>query len=118
VSPLAILALLLALSCAGNAWQYHEHTVDSVKFGTTQQLADDTKAAAQACSDGVDKLQGQSAATRTAIIAAVQGEGARIKGLQHDALEAIKARPDDPKDLCGSIERYLKAQIAKERGVK
>ena len=85
---------------------------------TRQQLADDTKAAAQACSDGVDKLATQSSATRTAIIAAVQGEGARIKGLQHDALDAIKARPDNPADLCGSIERYLKAQIAKERGVK
>lgn len=118
MSPLAILGILLALSVAGNAWQYHEHTVDSVKFGTTKQLADDTKAAAQACSDGVDALQKQGAGTRTAIIAALQGESARIKGLQQDALTALAARPDNPADLCGSLDRYLKAQIAKERGGK
>lgn len=109
-----ILGILLALSAAGNAYQYREHTIDSVKFGTTKQLADDIGVAAKACSDGVADLADDQKKRFAGYQAQLTAETGRIKGLQHDAINAIAARPDNPADLCGSLERYLRARKAQE----
>lgn len=110
-----ILGILLALSVAGNAWQYHEHTADSIKFGTTKQLADDTKAAASACSAGVDRMEKAGTTRQRALDAALKGIQPALEKSQRDVMDALKARPDDPKDLCGSLGRYLNQQIQAEK---
>lgn len=115
MSPMVILGILLAISVAGNAWQYHEHTKDAVKFGATKQLADDTTAAAVACSTGVDNLAKAGRTRQTELMAALKGVAPQVAKLQADALEAGRAKPDDPKDLCGSLERYLKGRIKADR---
>lgn len=118
MSPTGILGILLLLSLAGNAWQYNKHTEDSVKFGTVKQLSDDIGASAKACSDGVENLDKDAKRRQTEILTALDSAKGRITGLQHDALDALKAKPADPADLCKSLETYWKAQIAKERAGK
>lgn len=118
MSPTMVLGILLGLSVAGNAWQYHQHTKDAVAFGTTKQLAEDTKAAAGACSTSVDNLAKAGRTRQDAILAALAGVAPKVAELQKEALVAAQAKPDDPKDLCGSLQRYLKAQVRAERGLK
>ena len=114
----AVLGILLALSAAGNAYQYHQAGKLQVRIGTTKQLADDTKAAATACSAGVDRLETASTARQTALEKALKGIAPKVAALNAEALVASRAKPDDPKDLCGSLERYLKGQVKAERGLK
>lgn len=111
----AILAVLLAVSAAGNAWQYHEHTKDAVKFGATDQLAKDTKTAAEACSKGVEDLEKAAKARQTDLVNALKGVAPKVASLQAEALEAARAKPDDPKDLCGSLQRYLRDRIRAQK---
>ena len=112
----AVLGVLLAVSSTLNAWQYKEREKTLTVAATASQLAEDTKATAQACSDGVDRLARAGDANRRAIITAVDATKGQIAGLQQQALAASRAKPDNPQDLCGSLERYLKAQIKAEKG--
>lgn len=115
MSPMVILGILLAISVAGNVWQYHEHTVDSIRLGTTKQLADDTKAAAQACTQGVLDLDKAGKARQRRLEDALAAVAPKVAQEQQAAIAALQARPDDPKDLCGSLERWWKARIAEEK---
>lgn len=114
----AILAILLALSAAGNAYQYNEHTKDAVKFGTTSQLAADTKAAAGACTNSVRDLAKAGQTRQGELLKALAGVAPKVTALEAAATVAARVKPDDPKDLCASLERYLKGEIKKERAAK
>ena len=118
MSPAAILGVLLAASVALNGWQYRQALGNAVKYGTTQQLAEDTKAAAGACSASVEDLAKAGEKRHLQMIAALKGVAPEVERLQRDALRAAGAKPDNPQDLCGSLERYLRAQIKAERGTK
>jgi len=113
VSLPAILTLLLALSVAGNAWQYHEHDKAVAAVATAEQLGVDTKAAAQACGASVDALAADSKARSARIEQQLAGWSGRILELPGASLEALSARPANPADLCGSVTQYLQAQIRK-----
>ena len=113
-----ILGVLLALSSAGNAWQYRQAGELQGKIGATEQLATDTKAAAQACSTGVDNLQKAAGTRQRDLLAALKGVQPQVAALEAAATVAARQKPDNPADLCGSLERYLKAQIKAERGMK
>lgn len=110
-----ILGVLLALSSAGNVYQYHQHTTDSVKFGTTSQLAADTKAAAGACSKSVDDLAKAGKTRQAELLKALAGVAPKVSALEAAATVAARVKPDDINDLCGSLGRYWKREIAKER---
>lgn len=110
-----VLGILLACSVALNAWQENRHTEASVRFGTTSQLAADAKAAAGTCSASVDKLAQAGRAREKRLIGALERIAPEVKADQLAALQALKDRPDNPQDLCGSLERYLRGKIKAEK---
>jgi len=112
---IGVLALLLALSTAGNAWLFHSRDKALAAEATAQQLNADTAVAAKTCSDSVDALAKDGKARSARLGKLLGAESARIVSLQHQALDAQRAKPDNPQDLCGSLERYLRAQIKAER---
>ena len=112
---IVVLATVLAISVAGNAWLFHDRTQLLVRDGAVTQLAKDTKGAADACSAGVDGLAKDSKARGARIEKTLQGETGRILELQHESLDAQRARPANPADLCGSLDVYLTEQIRKKR---
>jgi len=113
-----ILGLLLALSVAGNGWQYHEHGKDLIKIGTAEQFAADTMAAAKTCSDSVDNLAAKAATQHASVLASLRAQASQVAALKGATIAALNAQPADPADLCQSLEIYLSAQIKAERGVK
>ncbi len=118
MSPMMILGILLAVSVALNGWQYSNALSDATRYGTTKQLAEDTKAAAGACTQSVRDLDRAGKTRQSALILALNGIAPKVAELQAQSLEAGRAKPDDPKDLCGSLERYLRGQVKAERGLK
>ena len=111
----AILGILLAVSVAGNAWQFHHGEKLVAAKAATEQLATDTKAAAEACSASVDRLDKAGKARQGKLEAALKSVAPAIAKDQKAALDALKARPSDPANLCGSLEKYLRDQIKAER---
>lgn len=118
VTGYIILGILLALSAAGNAWQFHHGEVILEAKAATAQLATDTKAAAEACSTGVTDLQKAGAARQKELVTALKGAQPKVAALEAAATVAARAKPDNAQDLCGSLERYLKAQVKADRGGK
>lgn len=113
--PLIVLGVLLAASAAGNAWLFNSRDKALVAEATAQQLNADTAVAAKTCSDGVDNLATDSKARSIRLEKMLGAKAGSILTLQHQALAAQRARPDNPQDLCGSLERYLRSQIKAER---
>ena len=118
MSPTIILGILLAISVAGNAWQYHEHDKLVAKAASFEQANGTLAAGVTACSDSVDNLDKEQRRRFGAMMTELQDSLPRIKSLQHDALAALQARPADPKDLCGSLLQELRARIKQERAGK
>lgn len=112
----AILAILLALSSAGNAYQYHENGKLQGRVGASDQLAMDTKASADACTKGVDNLAKAGKTRQGELLAAMKEAQPKVAALEAAATVAARAKPDNPQDLCGSLHRYLRDQIKAERG--
>lgn len=115
---IVILGILLALSVAGNAWQFHHGEVILEAKAATAQLAKDTTAAAQACTQGVEDLAKAGRVRGKALLDALEKAKPQVASLEAAATVAARAKPDDAQDLCGSIERYLTAQIKAERAKK
>lgn len=113
-----ILGILLALSAAGNAWQFKHGEGLVAKGAAVEQLATDTKAAAQACTQGVEDLAKASRTRAQALAELMKQVAPKVAQMQEASLLALQQRPDNPQDLCGSLERYLRAQIKAERGAK
>jgi len=118
MNPMIIMGIVLAISLAGNAFLFHSRDAALEGKATAETALTGWKSSAETCSKSVDKLAGDGKKRHQEILDKLDSETGRIKGLQHDALNALAARPDDPKDLCGSIARYFKAEIQKERGAK
>ena len=112
---LAALGLALAASLAGNAWLFHERTGLIAAQAATEQLATDTRAAATACSAGVTDLERAARARQTALMGALANIAPTVAAYQGEAIASLNAKPDKPEDLCGSLERFLRAQIGRER---
>jgi len=118
VTGYLVLGILLAISVAGNAWQFHHGEKLVAKAAGTEQLANDTKAAAEACTKGVDDLARAGRIRGKALLDALEKAKPQVASLEAAAALAARAKPDDAQDLCGSLERYLKNQIKAERGGK
>lgn len=115
---IVILGILLALSVAGNAWQFHHGEKILEAKAATEQLAKDTTAAAQACTKGVEDLEKAGRVRGAALLAAMKAAQPQVASLEAAATVAARAKPDNAQDLCGSLERYLSAQIKAERAKK
>lgn len=109
------LAISLAVSLAGNAWLFHERDKAIEARAAVGQLQADTKAAAGACTKSVDDLAKASRAQAKGLQAAIEGASGQVAWLQTEALKAGQVKPDNPQDLCGSLERYLKGELTRRR---
>ena len=118
MNPTLILGIVLAISLAGNAFLFHSRDNAIEEKASAQTAMAGYKGASEACSKSVDTLADKGKERHVAMLAALTAEADRIKGLQHDALETMRAKPSDPKDLCASLERYWREQIKRERGTK
>lgn len=111
----AALGLLLLVSMAGNAFLWHERDKILEAKATATQLAADTAASAKVCTDSVDKLAASGDRRHRDLQAALKGVAPTVAAMQADVLAAARAKPDDPKDLCGSMRRYLQNAVKAER---
>ncbi len=116
MNPMIILGIALALSLGGNAFLWHSRDNAIEAKATMQSAYTHANAAAQACSTSVDELAKKGQDQHDATLAAIKAAGGRIGALEAAALAAGRAKPDDPKDLCGSLQRYLASQIKGEKG--
>lgn len=110
-----VLILLLLLSLAGNAWFWHERDSLMQREATVTQLQADTKASAKACSDSVDSLAEQGRIRGAALAKALAAVAPKVAELQKEQFDVLKRKPDNPGDLCGSLQRFLQSEIKKER---
>lgn len=111
----AVLSALLVASAALNAWQYRHNEALNQEKAQAVAAAEQAQATGKACSDSVDNLAKDGKRRTQAVLAALQAESQRIKGLQHDALKVLQTQPANPKDLCASVELFLRDAIKAER---
>lgn len=111
----AALAVMLAISAAGNAYLWSERDGLIRRDATVTQIAADTKASAASCSSSVDKLAKSGQDRDKRLEAALRGVAPQVRADLEASQRALQARPDDPKDLCGSLERYLRRSIKDEK---
>ncbi len=110
-----VVLVLLGLSLAANAWLFKERDAIMQEKAATEQLRADTAAAAGACSSSVDRLAQEGRARDARLGAKLAAIAPRVARDQQAALDALRARPDDSKDLCGSLQRFLQRSIEAER---
>lgn len=109
------LGVLLLASIAGNAWQYHEHDQFVRLEAQARQYATDTKGAAEACSNSVEDLRKDGLARQAKLVELLNGIAPEVAANQVEALKALNVKPDNPQDLCGSLQRYLQTEIKGEK---
>lgn len=109
------LGVLLLASLAGNAWQYHQHDEYVRAEAQARQFADDTKAAAGACTASVEQLRKDGLARQAQLVQLLKSVAPAVAASQKEALTALNAKPDNPQDLCGSLERYLRTEVKAEK---
>lgn len=112
------LVIALVVSLVGNAWLFHERDKSIERDARAEQLNTDTVAQAGACTASVEKLAKDGQLRSRRLDDALAGIAPTVRAEQIAALEAARARPDDPQNLCGSLERYLRGVISAERGPK
>jgi hypothetical protein len=115
---LGILCFALLSSLALNAYFWNERDDLLQKEATVKQLQVDTKAAAQACSASVENLAKEGKARDGRLAVALAKIAPQVKLNQQEVLKALAARPDNPNDLCGSLQRFLSRSIKAEREAK
>lgn len=115
VIVIGVLMLLLALSGAGNAWLFHERDKALEAKATAVQLNADTAKAAETCGASVDKLATDSKVRHKNLEQAIGLTDIRVAELQGRANQVLQTKPDNPADLCGSLERFLRARIVEDR---
>lgn len=107
---LLVLGLALTASVGANAWLFHERDKVLEARATITQLQADTREAANTCKSSVDELGKKTLAQGARIQQDVAAIAPRVGALQKESILALQARPDDPKDLCGSLERFFRRQ--------
>jgi len=114
-SPTILLAIALGLSMLANTWLFNSRD-NALTEAATQRAANVQLAATgKACSDSVDKLATASATQGKRLERLITGESGRILTLQHQANDALSARPAFPADICKSVEAAMRAEIVKDR---
>ncbi len=118
ITPTLILAALLALSVAGNAWLFHSRDLAIERAAQHETAYNGARAAANTCSASVRTLSDESKVRHAEITRRLAAQSGQVRTLEQAAIEALQARPSDPGDLCGSLAAYLRTEIQKQKGVK
>lgn len=116
MSPMMIMGIVLAISLAGNGFLFwsRDNAIEEKAAAVTSATA--WEASSTTCTNSVDQLAKDGDKRHKALLGAITSETQRIKGLQHEAIAAQRARPDNPQDLCGSLLRYWQDQVKREKG--
>ena len=110
-----LLGILLLISLAGNAFLFHSRDTALAEKSSLETSLAGWKGSAEACTASVDRLAKTGDARYAKILKKLEEDLPRIKGLQHEAIEAARARPTNPNDLCGSLLQELRTRIKQER---
>lgn len=118
MTPLGIAGIALTVSVAANLGLGHLYLAKRDELATQKAVTDQFAASAKSCSAGVDGLKKESDERHKAVLAALLKNAAAVSDLQSRSNDALAAKPDDPSDLCGSLDRYLRGELEKERAAK
>lgn len=118
MTPLGIVSIALAVSVAANAGLTHLYLAKRDELATQKAVTDQFSSVANSCSTSVEDLKKASDARHSAVLAALAKNASAVRSLEGAANQALSAKPDDPSDLCGSLDRYLRGEIGKERAAK
>lgn len=119
MNPLVgVLVLLLIISASGNAFLFHSRDKAIERAAGFEQANGTLAAGVTACSTSVEALAKAGKKRHDDMMESLNKELPRIKGLQHDALTALQARPINPNDLCGSLLNELRVRIKQEKAIK
>lgn len=115
MNPLLMVVIALAVSLAANLGLTHLWLGARDDVARSEQAYKQVDAVAQACTTGVTALKTEADSRQAAVLAALEQVRGATTRLQLSASKVLAAKPDDPNDLCGSLQRFLQAQIIKER---
>jgi hypothetical protein len=115
---LTIVGIALAVSVAVNAGLTHLYLGKRDELATQKSVTDQFSSAANSCSTSVEELKKASDARHAAVLAALAKNASAVRSLEGAANQALTTKPDDPNDLCGSLDRYLRGELDKERTTK
>lgn len=118
MTPLTIVGIALAVSVAANAGLTHLYLGKRDELATQKAVTDQFSSAANSCSTSVEELKKASDARHVAVLAALAKNASAVRSLEGAANQALATKPDDPNDLCGSLDRYLRSELNKERATK
>jgi uncharacterized protein HemX len=111
----AVLVVMLLISIAGNAYFWHERDKLLQKEATVTQMKDDIAKSAQQCTASVDRLAKDGKARDKRIEGAMARIAPSIIADQKASFAALQAQPDNPKDLCGSLDRFRRKAEAEDK---
>lgn len=118
-TPVVWVSGFLALSLAANAALVASNLELREKHaeakGTWEQAAKQSTQAIASCNAGVARIESATARAQAAAASAAAENRAAIQAFQRKATAALSAKPDNPADLCGSLNRWLGQQIMQER---
>lgn len=112
---LIVLILALMASLAGNAYFWHERDGLMKEAARLDQMKRDITAAATQCTASVDALAKDGRDRDQRIVAAMGKIAPKVIADQQASFKALTAKPDNPADLCGSLDRFRKKAIAEDR---
>lgn len=112
MNPLMLLSILLALSSAGNLYQYHENGKLHTELGGLKTANAAANNAAQACSSSIDKLTTATDDRAKTLLAAMQRINPQLRALQAGVTQTLNKQPIDPSDLCKSALLLSQQELA------
>ena len=112
--PTSLLAIALGLALLGMGFFYKLHTHDLQQIGALKAVAEDARADARACSEGVKHLQAAQAKRDKEVAALLKEAEAKAREAEKQADATLQTRPHHAEDLCASALELDKQKL-KER---
>lgn len=114
LNPTVIVGILLALSLAGNGVLYKLHTNDLQQIGALKQAVKESRADAEACSEGVKKLRAAAAAREKTVVKALHEAEARARLANERSDHILQERPVSA-DVCDSALELNQRKLKERR---
>lgn len=111
-SPTMILALLLAIAVAGDAFLFRQNGELHDRLGAFETANKQVAAAAQQCSNSVGGLAAAGDQRHQELLANIKAIQPVLNKLQAGVTQTLNAKPANPADLCGSALILSQQEIA------
>jgi len=109
------LGVVLICSLTANAYFWHERDKAIEAQAVARELNKNTLAAASQCSESVEALKEDSVKRGKRLEDLMAGIAPQVRRDQSSAIKALSATADDAKDLCGSLARFWRGEIKRDR---